>query len=100
MQASRSLPHLRDLTQHLNWKLNKTPEVEKRGPQRVKDCISPSAGGLKELPRLEGVFLLRAYQKGTEEGNHLSWETEKYLPGPTTAGLLFLKGQKAIVCFF
>lgn len=66
----------------------------------MKDCTSPSAGGLKELPRLEGVVLLSAYQKGTEEENHLSWETKKYLPGPTTAGLLFLKGQKAMVCCF
>lgn len=60
MQASRSLPHLRDLTQHLNWELSKTPEVEKRGPQRVNDGTSPSAGELKELPRLEGMFLLSA----------------------------------------
>ena len=82
MQASRSSPHLRDLIQHLNRKLSKTPEVEKRGPQRVKDCTSPSAGELKELPRLEGMFLLSAYQKGTEEENHLSWETEMHLPGP------------------
>lgn len=66
----------------------------------MKDCTSPSAGELKELPRLEGMVLRSAYQKATEEEKHFSWET-RVVPAPaTTAELLFLKGQKATVCCF
>lgn len=46
----------------------------------MKDCSSPSAGEFKELPRLEGMALLSAYQKETEE-NHLSWDLRE-MPAP------------------
>lgn len=47
----------------------------------MKDCTSPSAGELKELPRLEGMVLWSAYQKATEEEKHFSWET-RVVPAP------------------